>query len=288
MSVTRIFAAATTGRGLLVGAFLVTAATVWSTPFAAASEATLRATYYITLAGFTIGRVDADGSFSDDGYTAAIDGATYGLGRIVSDSRATLTGSGRIHGQEVMPAAYTLATSEGGFATHVDMAMRGGAIVKLRAEPSLVNTPDRVPLTASHKRSVVDPVGAFVVALGHSADVDGGQACNRTVRVFDGWQRYDVTLYFKRIQTISGRDHSYSGDVFVCGARYVPVAGHRESRESVKYMADNKRLEVWLVPVENTDLMLPYRIVIGTQIGDLIIGARDFVVTDTERHASAE
>lgn len=272
----------------MVGAVLATTATIATPPPAAADEAALKAIYYITIAGFTIGRVDVDAKFTDGRYTAAIDGATYGLGRIVSDSHATLAGNGWIRGGHVVPAAYTLATSEGGFETHVNMAMNGGTIVSVRADPELADAPDRVPLTAGHKRRVVDPVGAFVVALGRSSPVTGERACDRTVRVFDGWQRYDVSLYFKRAQTVSGRRDSYSGGVFVCGAQYVPVAGHRQSRESVQYMAKNERLEVWLVPLENTDLMLPYRIVIGTQIGDLVVGARDFLVTPTERHASVQ
>ncbi len=76
--------------------------------------------------------------------------------------------------------------------------------------------------------------------------------------------------------------------MFACAARYVPVAGHRPDRESVQYMADNKRLEVWLAPVDGTDLFVPYRISIGTKIGDLIIIARDFSVCASERQAKAD
>ena len=42
---------------------------------------------------------------------------------------------------------------------------------------------------------------------------------------------------------------TYSGRIIVCGARYVPVAGHRSTRKAVQEMADNKRLEVWLAEV---------------------------------------
>jgi hypothetical protein len=275
------------GRNFLIGALLATALVTAAPPPAAAGNATLQAAYYISIAGFTIGGADVDGRFSDTSYTAAIKGSTRGLIRLVSDSQATLTGSGRISGTKVVPAAYTLATSEGGFETHVDMAMRGGSIVTVHAEPSLIDAPDRVPVTANHKRRVVDPVGAFVIALGDSTRIDGAHVCNRTVPVFDGWQRYDVRLFYKDTKAVEGHGDSYSGNVIVCGARYVPIAGHRRDRESVQHMADNKRLEVWLVPIENTGLLLPYRLVIGTEIGDLVISARKFVVSAAERHASA-
>ncbi len=262
-----------------------------ATPVAAtgahAADRTLKADYLITIAGITIGKVNAEGRFTKSGYAATISGRTYGLSRFVSDAHAVLAGNGRIRGSRITPASYALDTSEKGFRTHVSMAMRGGAIVNLSAAPHLLPYPDRVPVTSTHKRNVVDPVGAFMVAVDRPLALSGASACNRTVRVFDGWQRYDVKLTFKKSRHVNNASGAYSGEVFVCDARYVPVAGHRPDRASVQYMADNKRLEVWLVPVEGTRVLVPYRILIGTQMGDLVIVSRDFSVSATERQASA-
>ncbi|MEX0851873.1 MAG: DUF3108 domain-containing protein [Bauldia sp.] len=284
MSATRIILAATCGRRLLVATLL--AAALGSA--AAAEGITLKATYYITIAGFTIGRVEAEGRFTDTVYAAAIKGSTYGISRLVSDSQATLTGNGRISGTRVIPGAYSLATSEDGFETHVKMAMSGGSIVDVIAEPTLREVPDRVPLTPNHKRRVVDPVGAFMVALGDSGPPDPARVCERTVRIFDGWVRFDLSFYYKETKTIDGGADSYRGPAIVCAARYVPVAGHRRSAEDIAYMANNERLEAWLVPVDKTRLLVPYRLVIGTKIGDLVVSAKEFVAADGERHASAK
>lgn len=260
-------------------------------PMAAASadaaDRTLKADYLITIAGVTIGKVNAEGRFTDNGYAATISGQTYGISRFVSDARALLAGNGRIRGTHVTPATYNLDTDEKGFRTHVSMAMRGGSIVDLSAAPHLLPYPDRVPITSSHKRNVVDPVGAFVVASDQPVAINGRSACNRTVKVFDGWQRYDVKLSFKDSKHVNDGNGAYSGVVYVCSARYVPVAGHRPGRDSVQYMADNKRLEVWLAPVDGTRVLVPYRIMIGTQMGDLVIVSRDFAVKTTERQANA-
>ena len=254
---------------------------------ASAADTTLKADYLITIAGITIGKVAAQGRFTDSGYAATISGQTYGISRFVSDAHAVLAGNGRIRGDRVAPASYALDTDEQGFQTHVSMAMRGGSIVNLSAAPHLLPYPDRVPVTPRHKRNVVDPVGAFMVAVNQPLAVSGPSACNRTVKVFDGWQRYDVKLYFKASQHVVNGTGAYSGEVFICGARYVPVAGHRPGRDSVQYMADNKRLEVWLVPVDGTRVLIPYRILIGTQMGDLVIVSRDFDVSLTEKQAKA-
>ena len=274
---------ATSALRLATGGVLLLAAFGVGAPVSAAETTTLTASYTISIAGVTVGRADVRSRFTDNGYAAAINGSTYGISRMVSDARAVLAGSGKISGARVAPVSYNLETSESGFETHVSMSMRGGSVVGLDAVPSLIEAADRVPLTARHKNNILDPVGAFVVALDRPGEPDGRRVCNRTVKVFDGWQRFDIRLAYRETKAVNG---SYSGDVIVCSARYVPIAGHRPSRESVEYMANNKRLEIWMVPIDGTRLLVPYRILIGTKIGDLVIGARQFETTRTEQQAS--
>jgi hypothetical protein len=272
------------GRACVAAAFLVLAAAG-----AEAGDAKFKATYAISVGSFTIGRVQAETRLTSNGYAAAISGSTSGITRLVSDARASLIGSGRILGTRVLPAAYNLDTDENGFQTHVRMAMNGGAITNVTAVPGLKPSPDRVPIKPFHKRNIVDPVGAFLTVLDRPGEPDGRRACNRTVKVFDGWQRYDIRLFYKSTRKADGAGAGgYSGDLFVCGARYVPVAGHRQNRDSVKSMVDNQRLEVWLAPVAETRYLLPYRIQIGTKYGDLVIRATEFKVDNDEHRASAD
>lgn len=276
---------ATAGRGgrILAGAILLLAGLGSAAPAAAGGTVTLQATYMIAISGISIGRADVKARFTDKGYAAAISGSTYGVSRFVSDARATLAGSGRVSGNSILPASYNLETSESGFATSVSMTMRGGAIVGLQAIPNLPKVDDRVPVTAQSRQNVVDPVGAFVVAMDKPSDTpDGNRACNRVVHVFDGWKRFDIRLSYKETRNGDG-----DGKVLVCAARYVPVAGHRTSDDDVSYMADNQRLEIWLSPVAGTRYLVPTRILIGTKIGDLVINARAFDVSADERQASA-
>jgi hypothetical protein len=280
-----IFAAATRrarGAGRLLFAGTLFASAFGAGAPAVADTATLTASYGITIAGITIGRVDVTGRFTDDGYTTSIDGATSGISRFVSDARASLAGSGRISGSRIVPGTYNLDTSEGDFATRVRMSMRGGAVVQVDANPSLIEAADRVPLTGSHKSNVVDPVGAFFVARDRPGPLDGRRICGRTVKIFDGWQRFDVRLSYSETKAVSG---GYTGDVVVCSARYVPIAGHRPSRESVEFMANNRRLEIWMAPIEGTNLLAPVRILIGTKIGDLVVAAQRFETSGATRQA---
>jgi hypothetical protein len=227
-----------------------------------AATTNLKATYSIVFGVVTIGRANVDARFTERGYAAAITGSTYGVVRLVSDASASLNGNGRLGSGGVLPNSYSLDTNESGFHTQVRMGLRNNAITALQAIPDQVQAADRVPLTASHKQNVVDPVGAFIISLDDNPS--GTEACNRTVRVFDGWQRYDVQLAYRETR----HDTAVDGDMYVCSARYVPVAGYRPSLDSVQYMAANKRLEIVLAPVKGTRVMVPYRILIAARRPD--------------------
>jgi hypothetical protein len=189
-------------------------------------------------------------------------------------------------GATVVPASYNLATSEEGFQTSVNMTMRGRSVVSLQAVPSLPLASDRIPITSAAKQDVVDPVGAFVIALDRP-NMTPSAICGRTVHVFDGWKRFDIRMSLKETRKVDDGDAAYSGDLIVCAARYQPVAGHRTSDDSVAFMADNKRLEIALAHVKGTNYMVPYTILIGTKVGDLTIDARTFTANDTQQQANA-
>jgi Protein of unknown function (DUF3108) len=280
----RLAAASRSGR-LLIGGLFLLAGLLANADAHTTDGVNLDATYIIAINGLTIGRADARSRFTDHGYAAAISGSTYGISRIVSDARATLAGAGRVVGGNIVPASYNLSTSESGFETSVNMTMRSGSIVGLQAIPSLPDAPDRVPLTATSKQNIVDPVGAFVVAIDHPGAPDPNVVCNRTVKVFDGWKRFDIRLSYKETTTIDDGANAYAGNLIVCAARYLPVAGHRAGDDAVAFMADNKRLEISLAPIKGTNYMVPYRILIGTKLGDLTIAARTFTATAGQQQA---
>jgi hypothetical protein len=244
------------------------------------------ATYNILLGGLTIGRFALDTEFDGKGYTITVRGTTSGVSRFVSDGKGYLKSSGRMVGTRVLPSAYLLDTSENGQRNStVSMQMKAGTIQQVAAMPPLAKKADRVPLLPQHKRNIFDPLSAMIVPLPKG---NMGAACNRTVPVFDGWQRFDVKLSYKGTAEVSGQDGSYKGTVVVCAARYVPVAGHRPTREAIEYMQNNKALEVWLAPVAPLGIMIPYRMQIGTEAGMLIIHASRFVGAAETQRASAD
>ena len=247
---------------------------------------TFTATYAISIAGIPIGRANAESRFNGSRYTLTINGFTSGVSRIVSDATANLASNGYIAGGRVLPTSYRLDTNERGFSTSVDMRMSGGAVTAVKADPEPKQAKDRVPVNGRDKQNVVDPLSALILPAPGVADMSGEVACDRTVRVFDGWQRFDVRLSFKKQREVKGRDGSYSGPVFVCGARYVPVAGHVPGR--VKALANNKSIEIWLAPVADMSLLVPYSIQLGVPLGTLVVRASRLEISPTSQRAAAE
>jgi len=247
-----------------------------------AAETSLKASYTISISGLTIGKAEADSRFTGAGYAAVVKGMTSGISRLFSDARATLLGTGRFSGSRVMPASYDMQTNERGFETHVRMSMHSGTVTGLIALPRLREAPDRVPVTPDDTRNVVDPLGAFLIVTDKPGLPDGRKVCGRTIRVFDGWQRFDIGLTYKQTKLVTGIGDAYDGKVVACTARYIPVAGHRQNLEATKFMAENKRLEVWYAPIKEMPLLVPYRILIGTKYGDLLITSTRFVAGEAD------
>ncbi|MCP4382748.1 MAG: DUF3108 domain-containing protein [Hyphomicrobiales bacterium] len=268
-----------------MGGLIITLAAV-ATAAEARASTTFEATYTISIGTVVIGRATAQSSFSDDAYTAAISGSTGGLSRLASDASAQLSGSGRISGTTVLPSSFDLETVERGFGTYVHMEMTSGRVTKLIAAPSLAAAADRIPLTDRHKTGVVDPLAAFLVPFDRPGVPSGRAACDRTIKVFDGWTRFDIQLYYKATKAVDGGSETYAGRIIVCGARYIQVAGHRSQADSQNDLVGNERLEVWLAPVGETRLLVPFRIQVGTRWGDLIVHATRFVTEAEEDRAS--
>jgi Protein of unknown function (DUF3108) len=156
------------------------------------------------------------------------------------------------------------------------MAFAGGAVKDLQVEPPTPYSADRVPLTEAHRRGVMDPLSAGLVYVGGSGDVLTPDVCRRTVPIFDGRQRYDLTLAFKGMQQVKA-DKGYEGPVVVCMVVYQPLAGHRPDRPAVRQLAESRDMDIWFAPIAGTRFLAPFRISLPTVIGMAVLQADQFV-----------
>ena len=233
----------------------------------------LHGRYGVTLLGLPLGQASLDGDVAGQSYKIAINAKLTGIASLVSSSRGAAVASGAFLRGLVIPSAYANTSANSRETRTVRVAMSGGSVKGVDVSPPIEPSPERVPLTDAHTRNIVDPLSALIMPVPGSEPVVGPAACNRTIPVYDGFTRFDVSLTFAGLRTVKTK--GYAGPVVVCAARYTPIAGHR-NRKPVQFMAQNKDIEVWLAPVGANRVVVPYKIAMATMIGHLTIEAEEF------------
>jgi hypothetical protein len=229
------------------------------------------ARYRITLAGLSIGTAELSGEISPQGYQVSLRASLTGLAGAVTSGRGAVSVRGSFAGTRTISSGYALTASNTSMTRTIQIGMAGGNAGVTAIQPPFDPRPDRIPVTESHKRGVTDPVSALVMPA-TAADVMSPEQCNRQLQVFDGVQRFTITLSYADTRTINSTRTGYVGQALVCNARYMPIAGHRPI-PATEYMINNRDMSVWLVPVEGARVLVPYRISVQTQIGLSLIEA---------------
>lgn len=234
-----------------------------STP-AIAATVDANARYVVSLAGVNIASVSID--FKDDGSSYAIDlGAKVsGVGSLVTSGTAAAESSGR-SGSGLTALGFNLETRTKTDRFNVDVQYASGNATGFQVDPPLVNSIGRVALERKHLTQVTDPLGSFIIkAGGLSPDI-----CDRRLKVFTGIERYDIAMSFAEAQTATSNRTGYQGPVMLCRLKYIPVSGHFKTSEMTTYLSNSDRILIWYAPLRDTGYFIPYRVLLGTDAGDL-------------------
>jgi Protein of unknown function (DUF3108) len=156
------------------------------------------------------------------------------------------------------------------------MTLSATAVRDFAVDPPPEPDPERVPLTDAHRRGVSDPMTAALIRVSGTGDPLAPEACGRKLSVFDGRMRFDLQMAFKRMDQVKA-EKGYEGRAVVCAVYFSPVAGYIPDRAAIKYLIDQRSIEVWLVPIAGTRLVVPFRITIPTPLGLGILQATQFV-----------
>ena len=134
---------------------------------------------------------------------------------------------------------------------------------------------DRVPVTNSNRQGIVDPLTALLFSAAAAGEGMSQEACRRTLPIFDGQQRYDLKLAFKRMDKVTA-EKGYAGPVVVCSVSYEPIAGHRANIPLIKYLSEGREMEIALAPIAGTRLVAPFRLSVVSMLANLMIEANRF------------
>jgi hypothetical protein len=242
----------------------------------ASAQGKLDARYVATLAGVPVGRGAWVIEISEDQYTAAASGTTTGLLRIFASGQGTGAARGTIAAGQPIPMSYASTITADKKSDEVRMVFSGGNVKDYAVDPPITPNPERVPVTDAHRRGVSDPMTASLNRVPGTADPVSAEACQRNIAVFDGRLRYDLKLAFKRMERVK-TEKGYDGPAVVCAVNFTPVAGFIPDRAAVRYLVEQRDMEVWLAPVAGTRVLVLYRFSVPTPLGQAVLQATQFV-----------
>src|SRR5215204_6514766 len=241
----------------------------------AAAQSTLNAHYRATLGGMPIGSGAWTIDLADDHYTMAASGEASGLMKVFARGDGAAAVRGAILGNRLSPASFAINIRTRSRVDQIKMALAGGAVKELSVEPPVIPDPHFVPLTEAHKRGIIDPISSAVVPRA-GVDGVGPEVCHRTIALFDGRTRFDVGLSFKRIERVKS-ERGYEGPAVVCAISYHPIAGHEREKFAIKFLRENRDIEVSYAPIAGTRFLAMYRISVPTMLGPAVLQATRFV-----------
>lgn len=251
---------------------------------AALGQARLDARYVVTLAGIKLGEGSWLVDVKEDRFSAEAKGSTSGLAQVFSSGHGTTASRGVIRNGQFAPADYTIFVKWGKRSEDLRMKMAGGAIKELTIVPPMVEHPERIRVTEAHKRNVLDPMTGALLRVPGNGSLMAPEVCKQHAAIFDGRMRYDLTLAYKRIEQI--QTAGYSGPALVCAIYFAPLAGYVPNRAAIKYLIDQRDMEAWLVPLAGTRVMVPFKVVIPTPVGQGILQATQLAVSPLPSRAS--
>ena len=254
---------------------------------AAQAQSKLEARYSVSLAGIPLGSGTWVVDVTGDQYTAVANGRTTGLVKLIADGSGSAGSRGTFQGASVASSGYMANTVSDKKTDEVRMVLRGGVVKEVLAEPPLEPSPDRVPVTDAHRKGVVDPMSAALIPVAGKGEMLAPEACKRKLAIFDGRNRVDIDLVYKRMDQVKA-DKGYQGPVVVCTVLYNPIAGHRPERDAIKYLIAQRDMEMWLAPIAGTRVLVPFRFSVPTPFGLGLLQASYFMAQPQPTQAARQ
>lgn len=236
-------------------------AALFATPAEAAT-----ATYIVNLGGANIANLTVALEETGSAYTLDLEATIIGLGQLVSNGTATIKSAGRVGSRGYEGERFSLLTRARGEEFTTEVGLAAGNVDRFIVDPPLINNIDRVAIERKHLRGVNDMLAAFILR-GGALDAS---LCSRTMKIFTGLERFDLSLKFIQDDVATSKRTGYNGPVVLCGIRYTPVSGHFTTSEMTQYLENSDRIHIWYMPLaDKSRTFIPYRVLIGTAYGDL-------------------
>jgi hypothetical protein len=241
----------------------------------ASAQSRFEADYVVSFARITVGNIAVTADIDSAAYAISASGRVGGAIRLLANGEGHLTTRGTITSDRPAPTNFVFKIDSTDDPVDIKMVIEDGNVTELAALPP---SGDGVPINDAHRQGILDPLTAILIPAGDIGDGLTKEACERTLPVFDGRQRYDLKLAFKRLDKVTA-NKGYAGPVVVCSLSYRPIAGHRVSTPFIKYLSESREAEIAFAPVAGARLLAPFRLVVANLLANLSVQANRFEAT---------
>jgi hypothetical protein len=258
--------------GLALGLTLATGLAAYGQ---AAKSSKVTTKYAINFNGINIGEFKFNASIANSEYNVAAQARISLLAGMLFEWNGTTTSSGRVMNRGPIPYAYSFGYRTSEKSEKIDVKFSNNIVSEIAVNPPQKPSSARVPIQRKHMQNVVDPLSAVIMLTNVGANKSGAEVCDRRLPIFDGKARYDLQLSYKSTKTISAAN-GYKGPAYVCKVKFIPIAGHKPGDEESGYVARNEGIEVWMMPIPQAALYVPYYIYVPTQVGTVTLTSSSF------------
>jgi hypothetical protein len=263
-----------------LGLFFGLCAGVWlaAAPQAASAQGRVDAHYEASLSGIAVGKGTWTIEIGDDVFSASAQGGSAGLLKAFSGGSGSGASQGRVVNGALVSTSYVATTTTQKKSETIRLNLANGGVKDFSIDPVPPVDADRIAVTEAQRKNVLDPMTGSMIRVPGTGELLTPDACRTGTGVFDGRLRYDLKLDYKRMETVKA-EHGYHGPAVVCAIYFTPVAGYIPDRPVIKWLANQRNMEVAFVPVAGTRILVPFRMIIPTPLGPAMLEATSFVTS---------
>ncbi len=235
------------------------------------------AEYSIGFNGLGIGQFKLWSDLTSSQYNLKARATISVLAGIVFEWRGDTASTGQVMAKLPRPASYSFGYRTSDKAEMINIKFSNNIVEEIAVNPPQRQSPARVPVMRKHMQNVVDPLSALVMLTNIGGNKSGSEVCSRRIPIFDGKARYDLKLTYKSTKTVSA-NNGYNGPAYVCKVKFLPIAGHKRGDDESDFASKNEGIELWMMPLAQAELYVPYYIYIPTPMGSATLTASSFEV----------
>lgn len=234
--------------------------------------------YAINFNGINIGDFKLAATLGNGEYNVNANANISVLAGMLFEWNGTTASAGKVMRRGPLPYSYSFGYRTSERSERIDVKFSNNVVREIEVNPPQRPVAGRVPLTRKHMQGVLDPLSAVVMLANVGGHKNGPDVCARRLPIFDGKARYDLQLSYKGAKTITAAN-GYKGPAYVCKVKFIPIAGHKANDEESVYASKNEGIEVWMMPVTQAELFIPYYIYIPTPVGTATLTSSGFDVS---------